>query len=233
VRVEHVFTTRHGGVSTGPYESLNLGLHVGDDPDAVVENRRRAAALLGASLDDLVLCTQTHGRTVIEVGVDDRGRVAGEADALVTRAPGVVLAVLVADCVPILLADAEAGVVACVHAGWRGTVADVVGATVDAMGTDPAHLTARLGPAVRPERYQVGHDVFDAATAIGLDGALRDDPEPDHWRFDLWSANETLLRRAGVTAIDRTDAVATGDAYFSDRAVRPCGRFGLLAVLRP
>lgn len=245
--VDAVVTERTGGVSTGPYASLNLGLHVGDDPAAVVENRRRAAALLPADLDDLVFCEQAHGRVVVTVGPADRGRgtrslndAVPAADALVTTSPEVVLAVLVADCVPIALVDPHAGVVAAVHAGWRGTTADVAGAAVAAMvaaGASPDRIVAALGPAVPPERYQVGPEVAAAAEQAGLAAALRPDSRPDRWRFDLWAANEALLVRAGVPAanVSRTAAVPTGGngPFFSDRVARPCGRFALLARLRP
>ncbi|MGE3620077.1 MAG: polyphenol oxidase family protein [Acidimicrobiia bacterium] len=247
--VDAVVTGRAGGVSVGPYDGLNLGLHVGDDPDAVRENRRRAAAVLGAGLDDVVAYRQVHGREVAVVGPADRGRGARvhddtvpEADALVTAAPGVVLAVLVADCLPVLLVDPAARVLGCVHAGWRGTVADVVGATVAAMvelGARPVDVVALLGPAVPPERYQVGEEVAAGARdrfgpVVGQ--VLLPDPDPGRWRFDLWEANARLLVAAGVPAdnVARSGALPTGDGrFFSDRAQRPCGRFGLLATLRP
>ena len=223
--VDAVVTDRWGGVSSGPYESLNLGLHVGDDPELVEENRALAVGLVGGRPDELATCTQVHGRDVVVV--DGPGH-AGDADALVTTAPGIVLMVLMADCVPVLLVDAAAGVLATVHAGWRGTCADVVGATVDVMrelgATDVA---AHLGPAVPVDRYEVGPEVAAAAEEAGIGVAMVGD------HFDLWRANEVLLRRAGVGRVDTSGCIATGDDYFSDRAQRPCGRFGLLARLRP
>jgi len=224
--VDAVVTDRWGGVSWGPYESLNLGLHVGDDPALVEENRRIAAGLCGGVPEELATCTQVHGRDVVVV--DGPGH-AGDADALVTTVPGVVLMVLMADCVPVLLVDPAARVLACVHAGWRGTVADVVGATVEVMRSLGAgEIDAFLGPAVPVERYQVGPEVVAAADRAGLADAVADG---EH--FDLWSANTMLLARAGVTSIDTSGCVPTGDDYFSDRLQRPCGRFGLLARLRP
>jgi len=249
--VDAVVTSRAGGVSTGVYGTMNLGRHVGDGVEAVTENRRRAAALVGARLEDCVFCTQAHGRSVVRVGRADRGRgtidpatAVPDVDALVVCEPGVVGVVLMADCVPVLLLDPVARVLAVVHAGWRGTVADVVGATVAAMtgaGARTVRVQAWLGPAVDPTRYQVGDDVRSAAesrfgvatpTVVTPDGTGR-------WRFDLWTANELLLGRAGVEAarISRTGALPTGsaggDRFFSDRDERPCGRFGLLARLRP
>ncbi len=249
--VDAVVTARSGGVSSGPYASMNLGLHVGDDAAAVVENRRRAAALVGARLEDCVYCTQAHGRAVQRIGSADRGRgtvdaatAVADVDALVVGDPGVVAVVLMADCVPVLLVDPVARLLAVVHAGWRGTVADVVGATVDELrlaGADVGRIRAWIGPAVDPGRYQVGDDVRDAADErFGADTPAVVVPDgTGRWRFDLWTANELLLRRAGVAGgnVSRVAALPTGttggDRFFSDRDERPCGRFGLLARLRP
>ena len=243
--LDAVVTTRHGGVSDGPYASLNLGLHVGDEPEAVVENRRRAAALVGLGLDDLVFCRQTHRRNVAVVGPGDRGRgtaadadAIDDADAVVTTGPGVGLVVMVADCVPIVLYDPVAHVLACVHAGWAGTVRRVAEATVEAMaalGSDPANVLAGVGPAVEPDRYQVGDDVAEAAhEAFGAaaDEVVRPDGT-GRWLFDLPAANRRTLVEAGV-APEHIEVVPVGtgdERFFSDRLVRPCGRFAAIAVL--
>jgi hypothetical protein len=242
---EAIVTTRDGGVSAGVYATLNLSFSVGDEPGNVVENRRRAAAAVGAGLGDLVFARQVHGAAVRVVTGADRGRGAaapggtvGDADALVTSEPGPVLAVLVADCVPVVLYDPRARVLACVHAGWRGTVARATGAALAAMetlGARPADVRAGIGPAIGPDRYQVGAEVADAARD-GLGPFLRPDGA-GAWLFDLWAANRFLLREAGVA--DRNIHVAgvpTGPApglFFSDRTARPCGRFAALARLRP
>lgn len=243
-------TTRRGGVSSGSYESLNLGLHVGDEAADVLENRRRAAAALGADLGDMVFCNQAHGREVRVVSAADRGSGAlslddaiASTDALVTAEPGIVLVVMVADCVPIVLYDPVAHVLACVHAGWRGTVARVSEASVAAMqalGASPGNIVAGLGPAISPERYQVGADVVDAAEQ-GLGSSAADVIRPDgtgKWLFDLWAANQIVLREAGVTDEHiSTAAVPTGSTgsglFFSDREIRPCGRFAAIARLNP
>lgn len=247
--VDAAVTTRAGGVSAAPYDSLNLGLHVGDDPGAVIENRRLAARVLGASLDDLVLGAQVHGHRVAVVGADDAGRGARSADdalegvdGLVTAEPALTLVTLVADCVPVVLADPVARMVAVVHAGWRGTVARVLDAALGAMaglGARPADVVAALGPAVAPERYQVGPEVAEAARAgLGPEGA-RAALRPDgagRWRLDLWEANRTILVQAGVPEHQvLVAALSTGSPgpFFSDRQRRPCGRFALLARLRP
>lgn len=239
-------TTRNGGVSEGPYQSLNLGLHVGDDEEAVIENRRRAAEALGVDLADLVFCNQSHSRGVATVGREDRGRGAfgvadaiGGIDALVTATPGVGLVMMAADCSPLILADPAAGVVGCVHSGWRGAVARVGAAAVGAMadlGAHPARIVAAIGPTVSATSYQVGPEVaaavadtFGAATAGEV---LRPDDE-GRWRLDLQEANVAVLVDAGVPPdqIHRSP-LHTGDApFFSDRAVRPCGRMAALAAL--
>lgn len=247
--VDVAVTTRNGGVSTGPYASLNLGLHVGDAPDDVLENRRRAAAALDADPADFVFCIQAHGPNVYVVTAGDRGRgtrtqqdaIPG-TDALVTRETGVVLTVMVADCVPIVLYDPVAHVLACVHAGWRGTVARVSEAAVESMrslGSKPGDVIAALGPAMSPDRYQVGQDVHDAARdglGIRADQVIRPDGN-GKWLFDLWAANEIVLREAGVAPENMYIAeIPTGsaaDLFFSDREVRPCGRFAAIARLRP
>ena len=248
--IDVIVTTRHGGVSSGPYASLNLGLHVGDSEGDVLENRRRAAAALGADPGDFVFCIQAHGPNVGVVTAADRGRGAltqqdaiPGTDALVTGDPGVVLTVMVADCVPIVLYDPAAHVLACVHAGWRGTVTRVSEAAVAAMrslGATPGNVIAGLGPAIPPDRYQVGEDVHQAAReGLGERASqqvIREDGN-GRWLFDLWTANRLVLRDAGVP--DRNVHVAeipTGSdpgLFFSDREVRPCGRFAAMARLRP
>lgn len=247
VGLDVVVTTRAGGVSDGPYASLNLGLHVGDHADRVVENRRRAAAAVGLDLADLVFCNQAHGRQVVVVDHTDRGRgtrssedaVPG-ADALVTSTPGVGLVVMVADCVPIVLFDPVARVLAGVHAGWRGTVARVAEATLDVMGSlgaEVGRILAAIGPAIPAARYQVGRDVADLAQA-GL-GAMADDVvRPDgtgRWSFDLWGANQRMLLEADIrpgNVVLAALVTGAGSPFFSDREVRPCGRFAALAALR-
>jgi len=241
-------TARDGGASAGPYATLNLSLSVGDDPAAVAENRRRLAAGFGARPADFVFAGQVHGAGVRVVGQADRGSgafslddVIPATDALVTSSPGVVLAILTADCVPIVLHDPVAGVLACVHAGWRGTVARVSAAAVAAMqalGSRPADVIAGIGPAIPAARYQVGPDVHRAVTqAFGSAPFIRPDAIPDRWRLDLWSANRLVLTEAGVPAphIHVTD-IPTGPTgpnyFFSDRSARPCGRLALIARLR-
>jgi polyphenol oxidase len=205
-------TTRAGGVSRGPYESLNMGLAVHDDPAAVLENRRRVAAAIGAGLEDFVFSRQVHGRGVRIVAARDRGTGAfgydesvPEADVLVTADPSVVLAILTADCTPVVLHDPVAGVLGAVHAGWRGTVARACAAAVEAMaglGASPGSIVACLGPAIGADRYQVGDEVAEAATsAFGTQAGTVLKPDGmGRWLFDLVAANRLVLREAGLAA---------------------------------
>jgi polyphenol oxidase len=250
--VDAIVTTRRGGVSAGPYATLNLALHVGDEPADVLANRHRVATAVGADLADFVFCEQAHGHRVAVVSAADRGRgtlrrddAIGPADAVVTTDPGTVLAILVADCVPIILADPQARVLACVHAGWRGTVAGVTSAALHAMqslGARPGRMLAVIGPAIAAGRYQVGAEVIAAADRFfggELAGIMRPDG-PGHWLFDLPAANHRVIREAGVPdgQIYGT-GLATGTGpdgapgpFFSDREERPGGRFAAVARLR-
>jgi YfiH family protein len=244
--VDALVTTRHGGVSGGDYATLNLSFGVGDRPQDVLENRHRAAAALGTDLSNFALSSQVHGATARIVTSADRGRGAavadegvGEADALVTADQGTVLGVAVADCVPIVLYDPGAHVLACVHSGWRGTVARVAQAALAAMatlGARPSSVIAGLGPAIGPDRYQVGDDVADAVReSLGATLALQPDGT-GRWLLDMWAINRLVLSQAGV-ADDHIHVanISTGPPgpFFSNRTARPCGRFGLIARLLP
>jgi YfiH family protein len=161
LRVRRVVTTRAGGASRPPYDTFNLGDHVGDDAGDVYANRKRLATELGLAEDRLAWMEQVHGRTATIV--DGSETTAAEAtDALVTAEPGLALVVLVADCVPILLADVEAGVVAAVHAGRVGARVGVVPAAIEAMrslGAEPGRTEALLGPAICGDCYEVPADM--------------------------------------------------------------------------
>lgn len=240
-------TTRHGGVSSGPYATLNLGLHVGDDPDHVHTNRDRAARAFGVTLDDTVFAEQVHGAQATHVVAPDRGRGArtlhdaiATTDILVTTTHEVALVILVADCVPLALVDPHARTLAVVHAGWRGTVAGAVGCALDAMsahGSRPERVAAFLGPAVSPDRYQVGPEVRHGLTAAVapdvLDPAVLHPDGESHWRADLVAANRQQLLRGGVAPdhIFHSGTTTADGEHFSDRAARPCGRFALMARL--
>ena len=171
--VDLAFTDRSPGLGTGPYAGLNLGGHVGDDPAAVEANRAALAAAVGVARDHLVLMNQVHGSEVVEV----RGPWAGaapEVDAVVTRTTGLALAVLVADCVPLLLHDREAGVVGAVHAGRPGMVGGIVGRAVDAMrDLGAGAIRAVVGPSVCGRCYEVPEEMASAAATVAASAAAR------------------------------------------------------------
>ena len=244
--VQVALTTRDGGTSTGAFASLNLGRHVGDDAAAVQANRSRVADALGVSLNDLVFCQQVHQRAVAVVGDEHRGRgtrsdadALGATDALVTDTPGPVLVVMVADCVPIVLHDPTAGVLAVVHAGWGGTVRGVTPAAVRAMvdlGAEPGRIVAGVGPAINGAVYQVGDEVAQPARAAfgeRTDAVLRPDGT-GRYLFDLVRAAEIQLTDAGLDpARVYLSGLVTGPGtpFFSHRLEGPCGRFAVLARL--
>jgi YfiH family protein len=240
-------TTRHGGVSVGPHDSLNLALHVGDEAERVITNRTRAANAFGVELGTVIFAQQVHGADAAVVGAGERGRgttLADDAiastDILVTTALDTTLAILVADCVPVALLDPEARVLAVVHAGWRGTAARACTRALETMGTLGAHpdrVVAFIGPGAHPARYQVDEMVYRGLAAAVAPHALPTEvaqPDgPGHWRVDLMAANRQQLLLAGLTPNHIFDCGVTtaDDDYFSDRAARPCGRFALLARL--
>jgi YfiH family protein len=244
--VDAVITTRLGGISRPPYDSLKLGLHVGDEEERVIANREHVAAHLGWDLDSMVFLDQVHGSRVAVVEADAGGRGAraidnalSATDASVTASHDVVLVVQVADCAPLVLVDPIAGVLGAAHAGWRGMVADVAGATLNAMatlGARPEQTHAVIGPCVDPAHYEVGDEVVTAVHgSLGEDATGCVTSDGTRTTLDLSLANARCLDLAGVppAAIHRTElATSRRDLFFSDRHARPCGRFALFARLR-
>jgi hypothetical protein len=243
--VLHFVSTRQGGVSAAPYDTLNLGFHVGDDPDAVLENRRRLCRAVGISLDALTCARQCHGSTIAVVSARERGRGARDwdsalpqTDALVTDCPDVCVAVLVADCVPVLLLDPERRVVAAVHAGWRGTADRIAERTVtvmrDRLHCDPADILAGLGPAIDGPHYEVGPEVAGAVRrAMGASAASAITALPGgRARLDLAEANRLQLLAAGLRPeaieLSGVSTYLRTDAFYSARA--SSGRTGRFAV---
>ena len=227
----HCFTTRYGGVSGGYLSSLNLGIHRGDKPENVVKNYEILAEALGFDVRDLVFTRQTHTDVVRLVDDANRGEglfreVEPECDALVTNAPGVALAAFTADCVPILLHDPLTGAVGAVHAGWRGTAADIAGKAVRAMtehfGSRPGDIRAAIGPSIGRCCFETHADVPDAVRAVL--GAEADNfivPTGEKYRVDLKGVNAALLRRAGVTRIEISSACTAcePERFWSHRRV--------------
>ena len=223
--VDAFVTDRFGGVSRAPFDELNLGDHVGDDPRSVEENRRRVAEALGIEAARLAIVRQVHGAQVVDAASLSS---TSEADGLFIDSDEFAVAVLVADCLPILLVDTASSRVAVVHAGWRG-LRDGVIASALAHFADATALRAFLGPAISLESYQVGPEV--AAHFTDVPRALLPD-DGDRFRLDLGRVAIEQLLTAGVPdgAIERATQVTDGgETFFSDRARRPCGRFALVA----
>lgn len=220
------FTDRWGGVSAAPYEELNLGGAVGDDPEAVRANRDLAAKALGVDPARVVWMNQVHGADAVVVDEPWGDRPVPEVDAIVTARRGLALAVLTADCVPVLLADPVAGVVAAAHAGRPGLVAGVVPAAVRAMtglGADPARIVARTGPAVCGRCYEVPEEMrADVAAAEPAAYAETGWGTP---AVDVVAGVHAQLERLGVFARERSPVCTReSDDHFSYRRDRTTGR---------
>jgi YfiH family protein len=221
--VRHAFFTRQGGVSRGLYASLNVGLGSGDDERLVEENRRRAADHFGLSADRLFTAYQTHSADILVAGAagkDHRPR----GDGIVSNAAGRICGVLAADCAPVLLADGEAGVVAAVHAGWRGALGGVVEAAVGRMvdlGAEPRRIVAAVGPCIGPRSYEVGLEFLDrfAGEAPGSERYFSAAAAADKRLFDLPAFVLARLRAAGVDQAEwlGRDTYAEESEFFSNR----------------
>lgn len=247
--VRHGVSTRHGGTSAPPFESLNLGYSTPDDEDNVAENRARFMRSIGATPETLVTGHLTHGTevAVFEDGVPDRwprvrypvraGSVRSawmfDADSAVSNVPGLTLFITAADCTPLLLWDQERHVVGAAHAGWRGTAGGIAGNVVRAMtdtfGSRPADLVAGIGPAIGPCCYTVGAEVLDTFCRAGLEPVVR--AHDGAVRLDLWESNRRQLLAAGLPP-ESIEAAGLCTAchvstFFSHRAER--GRTGRMA----
>jgi hypothetical protein len=222
---EVVFSTREGGVSEGPYASLNLGRATADEPERVDENRRRLCAEAGAQPEALAMNYQHHSADVLRARAGSRGE---RGDGLWTEERGLPVLALAADCLPIALARANGAkpAVAVLHAGWRGLVGGIAAEGVKTLGGGP--VAAMIGPGIGPCCYEVGEEVaapFRRAFGMGLyrDGKL-----------DLWGAAERALRAAGVARVDRVDlcTACNPDRFFSHRRDDGLtGRQGVLGVI--
>jgi len=232
VRVRRVSTTRAGGVSAPPFDTFNLGDHVGDDPAAVAANRKRLAAALGLPDDGVVWMNQVHGDRVAVVDETDgaaREPVDG-ADGLVTTSRRLALAVVTADCVPVLLADARTGVVAAVHAGRVGAQNGVVLRAVETMlgvGANAADISVLLGPAVSGRNYEVPEEMA-AEVEAALPGS-RTTTSRGTAGLDLRAGIARQLTGLGITAIDVDPRCTVADRnLFSHRRDAPTGRLASL-----
>ncbi len=219
---EVAFTTRVGGVSEGPYASLNLGRKSGDDVAHVDENRCIACAAIGADLETLALNYQVHSDRVLRAAAGMRGE---HADGLWTEEPGLPILAMSADCLPIALArvDSSTPAVAVLHAGWRGLLAGIVAAGAEALGSGA--LAAAIGPGIGPCCYEVGEEVVAPFRERFGDDVVRGR------RLDLWTSAERALRAAGVERVDRFDrcTACEPETFFSHR--RDAGRTGRQGVI--
>lgn len=229
VRIRRVTTTRAGGVSKPPFDTFNLGDHVGDDPAAVSANRSRLAAGIGLPGDRVVWMNQVHGDR-IQVVDGPRGAAVDDTDGLVTATPRVALAVMTADCVPVLLADARAGVVAAVHAGRVGAQRGVVARAVETMltlGSRRGDISALLGPAVSGRNYEVPEAMAAEVEAV-LPGS-RTKTASGTPGLDLRAGIAGQLRGLGVTSVDVDPRCTVADpSLFSHRRSAPTGRLASL-----
>lgn len=249
----HAVSTRRGGVSQGAFASLNLGRVVGDDAESVEINYRRLADAVGVPRAAMTTTWQVHSHRIVRATRANAGGMIDKADGVVTDVPGLPITQRYADCTPVLVYDPRWHAVGIAHAGWRGTVAGVTPALVQAMaeyfGSDPGDLLAAVGPAIGPCCYEVGQEVVDAAGVVfaavcgdvllaqerplngnGATGAVR-----PAVHFDLWRANQWQFERAGVQHIE-VAGICTRcqrDTFFSHRGDHgKTGRFGAVAMLR-
>ena len=235
-RVGALMSTRAGGVSAAPFDSLNLGRSAGDERGAVDENRRRFAAALGARP---VWLSQVHGARVLRLMADTgNASTRAEADAAITTVSGLACTVMVADCLPVLFAAPEGRGVGAAHAGWRGLAGGVLEATVaalcEAAACTPRELQAWLGPCIGPRRFEVGADVLDA---FGGGPHFRPRPRPDgamRWVADLAGLARERLGAAGLTQISGGAWCTVEDAsrFFSFRRDGVTGRMAAAIWLR-
>jgi YfiH family protein len=226
--VRALVTTRSGGVSTGPYASLNLGDHVGDDPQAIATNRQRLTEHLPAGP---VWLNQVHGCLCVDAANTAMG---SEADAAFSRRPGIVCAVMTADCLPVLLCDEAGSVVAAAHAGWRGMAAGVIETTIKAMDFPGERLMAWLGPAIGPQQFEVGEEV--RTTFIDHDPQAADafSAKPNgKWLCNIYTLARQRLAAQGICRIAGADFCTVSDQgrFFSYRRDGTTGRMASLIWL--
>jgi polyphenol oxidase len=228
--VRAAFTTRIGGVSVAPWDSFNLGAHVGDDPEHVAANRARLRAMLALPAEPAWL-SQVHGVDVLDLDAAQPGVSVPTADAVVTRQRGSVCVIMVADCLPVLFASRDGERIGAAHAGWRGLAAGVLEQTVQALGVPTGELTAWLGPAISRDHFEVGDVVCEAFIAQDA-GATMAFSRNDRGR---WQADLVALARRRLNALGITDVSGGEWCTFADRerffSHRRNGKGGRMAAL--
>ncbi|MFN2286971.1 MAG: peptidoglycan editing factor PgeF [Chromatocurvus sp.] len=230
-------TTREGGVSNGPWRSLNLASHVGDSPAAVASNRRILHSTLPGG-NPVAWLDQVHGTRVVDVAIDGNG---SRADASICRHPGIACAVLTADCLPVLLCDRSGSVIAAAHAGWRGLAGGVLDTTVSAMDCEPADLMAWLGPCIGPGAFEVGPEVREAfcadaapAQAAAIKACFRPSARAGHFLADLRALARWRLAALGVATIaaDSRCTASSPLTFFSYRRDGVTGRMASVILIK-
>ncbi len=236
--VTHAAFTRLGGVSQGPFATLNLGSTVGDDPEAVKENHQRALKALGLRREQTVSPYQVHSANVRRVGRAELGTIQQETDGLLTAEPGVALLFRFADCAPLILFDPVRRAVGLLHAGWRGAANGVARAGVQAfvehVGSRPADLWVGIGPTIGPCCYQVGAEVAQAVERACPAGAQVVQRQDGALYLDLPAALKAQLLAAGVETVELSGlcTACRTDEWFSHRGERGrTGRFGVVVML--
>lgn len=232
--VAALVTLRTGGVSREPFETLNLGDHVGDDPQAVQDNRQRLADWAGLPLSQLQWLTQVHGTTLVEARP---GQETVEADAVWTDRPGVGCVVMTADCLPVFFCSAQGNRVAVAHAGWRGLANGVLETTLAAF-ENPSEVLVWLGPAIGPGHFEVGDEVYRQFVEAHPDNQVCFRPSPNHptrWYADLYGLARAALARRGVRQISGGNFCTYNDSqhFFSYRRDGQTGRMASLIWLHP
>ncbi|MGB0521760.1 MAG: peptidoglycan editing factor PgeF [Flammeovirgaceae bacterium] len=247
--IRHYIATRHGGVSTGEFSSLNISLGTADDRENILENRQRIAQLMQIEPQQLVFPSQTHDATIqvvtqtkINQGTIWLNEQLRCTDALITNEKGICLSVISADCVPLLFFDPVQQAIGAVHAGWRGTVKKIAQKAVQKMqetfSSKPEDLLIGIGPSIGPERYEVGPEVIEAViTAFGTKkGLVSQETKEGKGLLNLWEANKLQLLNAGVASkhieLAGLCTLTHSDIFFSARSMRgKGGRFASGIIL--
>ena len=227
--VNHGFSTRLGGVSTGCYASMNISTTRGDKPEAVEENKRRIASAIGVNVEDFTFTHQTHTTNVAVVKKEDKGKRFMNTDGMVTNVPGICLVTFYADCVPLFFVDPVKRVIGLSHSGWRGTVCKMGKVTVETMikeyGSNPKDILGAIGPSICQDCYEVSEDVikeFQKVFKESLWPELFYVKENGKYQLNLWKANEEILLESGLQknhiAVTNVCTHCNPDILFSHRA---------------
>ncbi|WP_308387699.1 peptidoglycan editing factor PgeF [Acidithiobacillus sp. AMEEHan] len=228
--VHIAISTRQGGVSQGPWQSLNLGDHVGDDPAAVATNRQRLRSTLDLPAEPLWL-RQVHGTQIVSWEACSGASMASEADGAIARTAGAVLAVLTADCLPVLACSRDGQAIMALHAGWRGLAAGILEAGITALQVEPAEILVYLGPAIGPGAFEVGPELRQCFVSQdpGSDAAFRAG-EGDRYWADIYALARRRLRHLGVREIFGGEycTVTEAERFFSYRRDGCTGRMASL-----